>query len=123
MTDLLVRSNSFYCNKNHHLEDMAGEIEVVDKFNNIHTYLVPIVYCRDCEVHYILEETYRSLKQNGRRIRAEILTFKAYHEGDRADWELKEMGPLKAWGYSVSEKRWYTVIRRRGIIWKKRSKF
>lgn len=95
MVDLLVRSNSFYCNKNHRLVDLAGEIEVVDKFNNIHTYLVPIVHCKDCNVYYILEETYRTLKKNGRRIRAEILTYKAYHESNRADWELREMSPLR----------------------------
>ena len=116
MTDLLVRSNSFYCNRNHHLEDMAGEIEVVDKFNNIHTYLVPIVYCKECDVYYILEETYRSLKQNGRRIRAEILTYKAYYESDREDWELREMSPLKAWGYNVSEKDGYTDVQRQSIL-------
>lgn len=116
MTDLLVRSNGFYCNQHHELEDMAGEVEVVDKFNNISTYLIPIVHCRKCDVYYVLEETYRELKKHG-RIRVEILSYKAYKNKGNTGWdELNDVSPLKSWGYTVSEDAGYTDMQRQSIL-------
>ena len=116
MTDLLVRSNSFYCNQHHDLVDMAGEIEVVDSNDKIYTYLIPIVYCSSCDVYYVLEETYLELKKKG-RIKAEILSYVAYKNRGNTEWgELNSMSPLKAWGYTVSQETGYSDRQRQSIL-------
>lgn len=116
MTDLLVRSNSFYCNQHHKLEDIAGEVEVVDKCDNIQKCLIPITYCQACDVYYVLEETYLELKKKG-RIRAEILSYKAYRNQSNTKWgTLNSMSLLKAWGYSVSQTDGYSDRQRQSIL-------
>ncbi len=116
MTDLVVRSNSFFCNMHHELEDMAGEIEVVDRNDNVHRYLIPIVYCCSCNVYYVLEETYLELKKNG-RIRAEILSYKDYQNRGNASWgELSSISPLREWGYSVSQEDGFSDRQRQSIL-------
>lgn len=116
MADLIVRSNGFYCNQHHDLEDIAGEIEVVDKNDNIHKYLIPITYCKSCDIYYVLEETYQELKQKG-RIRAEILSYKVYkNQGNTEFRELNSMSLLKAWGYSVSQADGYSDRQRQSIL-------
>lgn len=116
MTDLVVRSNSFYCNMHHDLEDMAGEIEVVDRNDNVHCYLIPITYCRSCNICYVLEETYLELKKNG-RIRAEILSYKDYRNRENASsGELSSISPLREWGYSVSQENGFSDRQRQSIL-------
>jgi hypothetical protein len=116
MTDLIVRGNVFYCDKHHELEDLAGEVEVIDKYNNIHTYLVPIVLCKSCNVYYILEETYQELKKYG-RIRAQIVSYEKYLKGvEGLPWELKAVSELKALGYTVSEEEGLTSYQRQSIL-------
>lgn len=116
MTDLVVRSNSFYCNMHHDLEDIAGEIEVVDRNDNVHSYLIPITYCRACNVYYTLEETYLELKKKG-RIRAEILTYRDYQNRGNVRWgELSNVSPLKEWGYSVGQEDGYSSRQRESIL-------
>lgn len=116
MTELIVRSNSFYCNQHHELEDLAGEIEVIDKKGNIITYLIPIAYCKSCDVYYVLEDTYLELKKNG-VIRCEVLSYKEYANGDKSEFgELNSVGPLRKWGYTVSQNAGYSEIQRQGIL-------
>lgn len=116
MSDLIVRSNSFYCNQHHCLEDLAGEIEVVDRKGMIVTCLVPITYCKSCNVYYILEDTYSNLKNKG-VIRCEIITFKEYINDKKIkSGNLNSISPLRKWGYTVSEVVGYSEIQRQGIL-------
>ena len=117
VVDLIVRSNSFYCNKHHEIIDMAGEVEVVDQKGNIFCYLIPIAYCKTCDAYFVLENTYKDLKKNGRRIRCEILSYKQYIASkENKNMELSEIGPLKSWGYTVSQEAGYSAIQRQGIL-------
>lgn len=116
MIDLLVRSNSFYCNQHHTLEDVAGEVEVRDKKGNLYCYLIPIVYCKSCNVYYVLEETYLALKEKG-VIRCQILTYKAYVNDSTTKYgEFNEVSPLRQWGYTTSQEEGYTDRQRQAIL-------
>lgn len=119
VADLLVRSNGFYCNKHHCLEDIAGEIGLRDQLGNITTYLVPVTYCKDCNVYYILEETYQILKRTGSVIMCQILSFKEYRKSIiKTDGltEWSETSPLRKWGYTVSQTEGYSERQRQAIL-------
>lgn len=118
MEDLIVRSNSFYCNLHHDMEDMAGVIDVRNSSGEIMEYLIPIVYCRKCNVYYILEETYLELKKKG-VIMCPILSFKEYHNGgvtevEPCKWNV--VSPLRKWGYTVSQVEGYSDRQRQAIL-------
>ena len=116
--NLILRSNSFYCNLHHIIEDVAGEIDICDRKGNIRTYLVPLAYCASCDRYYILEGTYKALKTKG-IILCQIMTVKEYAErGPYYDnskmWRDKSL--LRIWGYSVSEEEGLTEDQRHCIL-------
>ena len=117
MQDLVVRSNGFYCNKHHELEDMVGEVDIRDRVGRIYTCLMPIVFCRSCSVYYVLEETYLDIKKKG-IIMCQILSFKEYQKSgvkcNAYDWQA--MSPLRKWGYTVSQIENYSDVQRQGIL-------
>ena len=115
---IIIRSNSFYCNIHHSLEDIAGEITVIDKRGVIREYIVPMAYCKSCELYFILKETYTELKSKG-LIRCQIMTYEQYikegfYDGNYAKW--REKGPLKLWGYSVDSQSNLSELQRRVIL-------
>lgn len=115
---ILVRTNSFYCNIYHELEDIAGEISVIDKKGNVHVYLVPMAYCESCGLYYMLEETFKELKKYG-VIRCQIMTFERYSkdgffDGNFEKW--RDIGPLKLWGYSVNAEDGLSEYQRQAIL-------
>lgn len=106
--DAIIRSNGFYCNKNHEVTDVAGIIRVVDKRGTIEEHLVPIAYCKTCNLYYMLEETYSELKRSGvilhtvmTKIQYRNYTWK--NNGDLNPMMWKEESPLKIYGYSVGQ--------------------
>ena len=116
MNDLVVRSNGFYCNQHHAIEDLAGEIEIIDRKGTIVTHLVPIAYCKSCNVYYVLEDIYLDLKKKG-VIRCEIMSYKKYRNPDKPEQgSLSSFSPLWKWGYTVSQIVGYSQIQRQGIL-------
>lgn len=116
MEDLIVRSNGFYCNKHHDLEDMAGEIDLVSKSGEIFTCLIPIVYCKSCDVYYLLEDIYKDIKTKG-HIRCKVLSFQEYKKENKPEpGTLNDISPLREWGYTVSQARGYSDAQRQGIL-------
>lgn len=117
MQDLIVRSNGFYCNKHHELDDMVGEVDIRDRLGRIYTCLIPIVYCHPCNVYYVLEETYLGIKKKG-IIMCQIVSFQEYQKsGDKLnpyDWQT--VSPLRKWGYTVSQVENYSDMQRQGIL-------
>lgn len=103
--DILIKSNSFYCNKHHKVKDMAGEIDICNKKGDIYTWLVPIAYCDDCKLHYMLEDTFKEISKRG-VLMCQIMSYeryKSYSQHNFSSGEWSDMSPLKIMGYSVSE--------------------
>lgn len=102
--ELLVRSNSFFCNLHHNVVDMAGELEVCDKEGNIRVCLIPIAYCEECDTYYVLENTYNEVKKIGIAM-CQIIKFKQYMQygknmNNTQLW--RDYSPLNIMGYCVN---------------------
>lgn len=118
LSDLVVRSNGFYCDKHHNVEDIAGVISCLDKKGNWWKKTVPLVLCHDCSTYFILEETYKDLKKSG-IIGCQILKKVDYDKGrtekiDTSDWDDESL--LKRCGYSVSKADGLSDEQRQGIL-------
>ena len=103
---VVVRSNGFYCNKNHGVIDIAGQVHLVNKKGNIITDVQPMAYCFSCNTFFILEETYKDLQKKG-RVLAQVFKYESYlkdreriSEFNAEGW--KDESVLKICGYSVS---------------------
>lgn len=120
MQDVLIRirNNSFYCNIHHVNKDMAGEIEICDRYGNSSKCLFPIAYCASCNLYYILEGTYEELKKLGVII-GQIMKPEQYEDYKKHclnfnNW--REEGPLKIMGYNANKESNYTDIQRQKIL-------
>lgn len=117
--DLIVRCNSFYCNLHHDVEDVAGQITLLDKNGNLVIHLVPVAYCRNCNIYFILEETYLSLKKSGIIIH-QVMNRKQYEASgsylSNNDHLWRKQSPLRLWGYSVGKEDDYSDAQRQAIL-------
>lgn len=116
--NLIVRCNSFYCNANHQLIDIAAQVEVCNMKGVMVPCLIPAAYCISCDEYYILENTYQELKNRG-IIMCQIMTRKEYQEAgrfgnDTGKW--KDKSPLKIFGYSVSQADGLSDVQRQAIL-------
>lgn len=113
MSDILVRTNGFYCNANHIMKDIKGHLFVIDKMGSMKEKLVSLALCKTCSTYYILESTYSELKKYG-IICGMVMSRKEYINHKDIDTSyLREKSPLKMLGYSVNkeddlstEQRW-----------------
>jgi hypothetical protein len=115
---LIVRSNTLFCDQKHHLIDMAGEVEILDKSGRYFLCLFPIVYCAECDMYFLLEGTYKKLREKG-VLMCQVMDYKTYkkygaYSPTVAYW--KEESPLKIRGYSVSNEAGLSIIQRREIL-------
>jgi hypothetical protein len=115
---LIVRSNSLFCDKHHNMVDMAGEVIVCDKKGNHCRCRFPIVYCENCEMYYVLEETYKKVKEEG-ALMCQVMDYKTYknhgpYSKDSALW--KEESLLKIRGYNVSKTDGISLKQRQAIL-------
>lgn len=117
-TDIIIKSNSFYCNKYHEVEDVAGLIDVYARDGRIVSCLVPLGHCKTCNAFYILEETFKALKQKG-LVRCQVLgekDYKRHISGDTLGHGWKTESILKVWGYNVGIKDDYTDEQRHAAL-------
>jgi len=116
MSDIIIRSNSFYCHKHHGVTDMAGEVSILDRVGNVRNVLFPIAYCETCGLYFVLEATYQDLKKKG-IVRCGITTLAEYeHIGELKEGKLNEVSPLRMWGYTVSKSEGYSDVQRQRIL-------
>lgn len=120
--DVVIRCNSFYCNKNHKVEDVAGIIHIANRRGDIEEHLVPMARCVICNTYYILEGTYKSMKKYG-VIMHTVYTYKSYLDGYTVNpvstndfVDFRDESDLKIWGYSVNSIDDYTDEQRWAIL-------
>lgn len=119
-SDLLIRKSGFYCEAKHHTKDYAGEIDILTRYGAVRTVLVPVAYCTECGIYFVLEETYRELKQRG-IIMCKVLGYKEYKALENKEEVLdtrnwRDKSPLAMWGYSVNKRDDYTDDQRHAIL-------
>ena len=115
--DFVVWMNVFRCaSRKHKLIDISAEFSVVnDEGKTIHQY-VPAGYCKDCDVYFILEKTYLSLKRMG-VILCRVSDEKHYLRMlARGRIQLAQESPLHQYGYNVSAAEGLSDVQRRKIL-------
>ena len=64
--DFVVWRSAFKCRyKEHQLKDIDGMIGLIDQSGIVHQIHIPASYCPNCNVFFILESTYQSIKIRG----------------------------------------------------------
>lgn len=116
--NVIVRCNSFYCNKYHDVEDVAGLIDVYTRKGHKETCLVPLAYCRTCNTFYILDKTFAALKRKG-LITCQVFEeteYRKYLAGENNGLKWKSESILKIWGYNVGAKDALTKEQRHAAL-------
>lgn len=116
--DIIIRCNSFYCNVHHNVEDVAGIVTLMRADGTFYTKKVPMAYCRSCNTYYMLENTYLDIAKFGcifSRIMKQDDYIK-YGSSFDSGGALREIGPLKSWGYSVGKAEGLSAEQRRNIL-------
>lgn len=114
--DFLVRSNVFKCmNQKHDIENIVASVNI-DNNGKKTNVKVSAGYCQNCKVYFIMESTYRSLKNKG-IILCRISDEKSYMKsGYMNGAHLAKESILKQYGYNVSETQGLSVLERRKIL-------
>ena len=116
--DVVVRSNGFYCNANHVVLDMAGELAICNHRGEIRIHLVPIAYCANCDTYFIQESVYNDLSKKG-IILCQIMKYKTYKEYGKFSLNnrhWRDESPLKIMGYSVGQDVGLSEVQRRIVL-------
>ena len=116
--DFVVRRSVFKCRHNDHkLQNIDGIIGIIDRKGNIVQTNVSGGYCPNCNVFFIMESTYQSLKRRGTPI-CRISDEKAYLSDSTYvnGMKLAQESVLKQYGYSVSQEENLTDLTRKKIL-------
>ena len=116
--DFVVRRTTFKCrHKEHKLQNIDAVISIIDKDGNVKQDTVPAGYCPNCNVFFIMESTYQSLKNRGTPI-CRVSDEKAYLSSNSFvnGMQLAQESVLMQYGYSVSQEEGLTTARRRKIL-------
>ena len=114
--DFLVRSNVFRCmNQKHNIKNIVASVNIDDNGKKINAK-VSAGYCQNCNVYFIMESTYRSLKNKG-IILCRISDEKSYMKsGYMNGAHLAQESILMQYGYNVSETQGLSALRRQKIL-------
>lgn len=116
--DFVVRRTTFKCRHNEHkLQNIDAVISIIDKKGDVKQATVPAGYCPNCNVFFIMESTYQSLKNKGTPI-CRVSNEKAYlsNSSFANGMQLAQESVLMQYGYSVSQEEGLTAARRRKIL-------
>lgn len=116
-TTIVVLCNTFYCNKNHPVEDVQALLNVVDALGNIHCIQVPAGYCKACNIYFLLESDFRVAKSQGVLL-CQLISKEKYASGLNSTEEvmLKPESLLHQSGYNVNALDGLTSMQRQLIL-------
>lgn len=117
--DFVVKTSSLKCNnKNHTIDNITAVVKIVNKQGKIIEQKVPGGYCRNCNVFFIMEDSYKKLKNAGIilcRITDEK-TYRSYLTSSTNGWKFAKESILMQYGYSVSQTHGLTEKQRHNIL-------
>lgn len=118
--DFVIRRSVFQCKGNgHKLHNIIALVKIFNKHFEKEEISVPAGYCPICDRYFIMESTYRAIKQRG-KILCRVSDEKTYlNSGD--DWffdssSMAQESILKQCGYTVAADSWMTEEMRRAIL-------
>ncbi|WP_026670125.1 hypothetical protein [Butyrivibrio sp. AE3006] len=118
--DFLVRRSIFKCaNKDHKLKDIDAVITFANTDSNQNSEFNKSFhagYCEDCDIYFIMESTYQTIKNTGIPI-CRITDEKSYLSGEYLDATgLAKHSILMDYGYNVSQLNNVPSIQRKRIL-------
>lgn len=102
--DFIIKKSTFKCiHNNHHTEDMAAAVNVIEKDGNIKLKKINVGYCKECNVFFVLESIYEELKKWYVPI-CKVSDVKTYYGSNgKYGMKLAQESILKQYGYNVSK--------------------
>ena len=102
--DFLIRCNVLKCmHEEHRIKNVVGIISIIDDEGKIQTVKIPAGFCPECNIYFILESTYKSLKTKG-TITCRVTDEKNYaRSGYMNGQKLARESILMQYGYNVSK--------------------
>lgn len=116
--DFVVRRTTFKCiHDAHKLQNVDGIITLIDKKGNLIEKKITAGYCSNCNVYFIMESTYQSLKKFGTPV-CRISDEKNYikNMGSINGMHLAQESILMQYGYNVDQKKSLSSIQRKKIL-------
>lgn len=113
--DIVVKTNIFKCNKNHHIEQVQAFVNVIDYWGEISKKTVSVGYCKECNCYFILERDFEQLKRYG-VILCRIISEKMYRSATISTFNLQAESLLHQAGYNVSTSENLSALQRREIL-------
>lgn len=100
--DIVIKSSLRKCSKENHATCVVNGIIFIieNKTYNIVNKVVPLLYCKDCNVYYMYEDVYNSLRLIGRPL---IRTTDTVHANDMRNFmHLNKESKFNLCGYTVN---------------------
>ncbi len=116
--DFVVRRTTFKCMHNdHHLENIVAQLGIINSKGEVNNVRVSAGYCPECEIFFIMESTYQSLKSKGTPI-CRVSDEKSYLKNASFinGMRLAQESILMQYGYTVSQEEGLSSSRRRKIL-------
>ena len=118
MNSVIVRAPILKCQDEHTVKDMAGRVLLTDTNGEVREDLVPIKYCLDEDVYFMLDIDYYELKRRG-KILCRIITYKDYATNGikKSGWDqLEPESKLRMMGYTVAKHKGLLPEQRHRIL-------
>lgn len=117
--DFVVRRTVFRCrNNNHHIEDVRAVFTTITRQGSVNKITIPAGYCATCNMYFIMESTYKRMKNSGIPI-CRTMDEKSYENNITAGLynnNLASESVLMQFGYNVSQKDDLPAEQRRRIL-------
>ena len=115
--DFIIRSSVFHCmNKNHSLKNIAAVVGLIDKDGDYSEATVSAGYCEQCNIYYMLESSYMSLRRQGKICCRVFDEKRLSNPGISGEFNMSDTSVLMDYGYSVSSQKNIPVAQRQGIL-------
>lgn len=116
--DMVVKCQTISCDNNHEIEDVTAVFTII-RNGVIRHVEVPAGYCKECDCYFILESTYKSVKQKGRLL-CQVVTEAGFRRIKRGNANFSdtwaEESPLKIAGYNVDARQNLSAFERQLIL-------
>lgn len=116
--DFVVRGNIFKCIHNHHtVENLDATVLVIDRKDKQRLVRISAGHCKKCNTYFIMESTFRRLKESYSHIVCRICDEKTYQKSYyMGEMQLAQESILMQYGYNVSETTGLSSTARQKIL-------
>lgn len=117
LKDFVVRREVFKCtHKDHEIENIDAIITIIDNNNSMRQITVSAAYCKQCNVYFIMESTYKNLKRKG-IILCRVCDEKTFISNPYVgNMKLAKESILHQYGYNVGQGDGLSASNRQKIL-------